>query len=671
MNVTKQLYQWDTGQKLTECTGIYVDFLIESEVYRVEVKDGTCIIPDELLQTPGRYKVWECMADNTLREFAFKVLPRPIPPNYVFTPTEQLTFEGLVQKETNKFNTNAIEKLNAYNANADNRVAEFNAQTEQIQTDVSELKSDLEYANKGLQTFRGLGNFQHYGLNPDGTFLSSQKYRVSNDDPMIFDRDLTISVATGFRWGYIPFVYGVAQSWTGWFVTPITIPKGTQFVVQIAKVSEITSETADVSEFLNAVTFSSGIGTFTNKANTIETAIGISNIETVWEQGGISETGGPNSDNARIRTGFLKIGDSSIEVNVANGYSAVIVQYDYSLEFLGGTSWKANKFEVQKIDNAVYFRVVLSRGMGSSAAISINEFTNVSINKKFVNLGERVANIEQTVNGGRYQYFGEKIPSKINSFDFQRLLTMSYDGSQETCQDIDIFGNYLFVTFSGLNAIKVYSLIDNTLIAEMSVDVQHGTGIQFSSEYYDLNDTMPLLYVGGWLSNTINVIRITNYNDIWSASIVKTLVISDTEGYYLAPSIDSVNNIMYCYGYKIGAISPTGNAMRLLKCDLSSLTDNGDGTYTPAILNRIETPYMGVMQGRKYYDGRLYVGFAETGTPHNCRLASIDVDTGQTMADIDLSVVTKLENEGVCYQINNNDITWYYSDYHNLFSLKF
>ena len=143
MNVTKQLYQWDTGQKLTECTGIYVDYLIGDEVYRVEITDGTCIIPDELLQTSGRYKVWECMADNTLREFAFKVLPRPIPPNYVFTPTEQLTFEGLVQKETNKFNTNAIEKLNAYNANADNRVAEFNAQTEQIQTDVSELKSDL------------------------------------------------------------------------------------------------------------------------------------------------------------------------------------------------------------------------------------------------------------------------------------------------------------------------------------------------------------------------------------------------------------------------------------------------------------------------------------------------------------------------------------------------
>lgn len=155
MNVTKQLYQWDTGQKLTECTGIYVDYLIGDEVYRVEIIDGTCIIPDELLQTSGRYKVWECMADNTLREFAFKVLPRPVPPNYVFTPTEQLTFEGLVQKETNKFNTNAIEKLNAYNANADNRVAEFNAQTEQIQADVSELKSDLvDYRDVRIATVK-------------------------------------------------------------------------------------------------------------------------------------------------------------------------------------------------------------------------------------------------------------------------------------------------------------------------------------------------------------------------------------------------------------------------------------------------------------------------------------------------------------------------------------
>lgn len=98
MNIEKKLYQWDTEQKLTGCTGLYVDFPIDNEVYRVETIDGTCIIPDELLQTSGGHKVYECMTNNTIRSFAFSVTPRPKPPDYVYTPTERLTFEGLVQR---------------------------------------------------------------------------------------------------------------------------------------------------------------------------------------------------------------------------------------------------------------------------------------------------------------------------------------------------------------------------------------------------------------------------------------------------------------------------------------------------------------------------------------------------------------------------------------------
>ena len=98
MNTEKKLYQWDTGQKLAGCTGLYVDFLIDNEVYRVETADGTCIIPDELLQTSGSHKVYECMTNNTIRSFGFNVKPRPMPPNYVYTPTEKLTLEGLAQR---------------------------------------------------------------------------------------------------------------------------------------------------------------------------------------------------------------------------------------------------------------------------------------------------------------------------------------------------------------------------------------------------------------------------------------------------------------------------------------------------------------------------------------------------------------------------------------------
>ena len=98
MKKNKILYQWDAGQKLTDCKGVFVDFVISGDVYRCDVVNGECIVPDELLQHPGKQTAYECMADNTLQEFVFSVVPRPLPPDYVYTPTEKLTFEGLVQK---------------------------------------------------------------------------------------------------------------------------------------------------------------------------------------------------------------------------------------------------------------------------------------------------------------------------------------------------------------------------------------------------------------------------------------------------------------------------------------------------------------------------------------------------------------------------------------------
>ena len=64
------------------------------------------------------------------------------------------TYDTNAEQHTSDYNRNAEQKLEAYNSNhtakvaeynqnADNRVAEFNSHTEQIHTDISELKSDL------------------------------------------------------------------------------------------------------------------------------------------------------------------------------------------------------------------------------------------------------------------------------------------------------------------------------------------------------------------------------------------------------------------------------------------------------------------------------------------------------------------------------------------------
>ena len=269
MNIEKKLYQWDTEQKLTGCTGLYVDFPIGNEVYRVETADGTCIIPDELLQTSGSHKVYECMTNNTIRSFAFSVTPRPKPPDYVYTPTERLTFEGLVQRvddavadmirraesgefdghtpvkgtdyfttgeiqqiqnevssgaigefksvvdtetetfntnaesklitynendvaKTGAYNTNASNKVTEYNSNAENKTAEFDTHTEQIQADISELKSDLGDIEKDFNKFLVPNNRNL--LNP--IYVKSDKYL--NDDGIAIDNS--------YGWGVSGFV---------------------------------------------------------------------------------------------------------------------------------------------------------------------------------------------------------------------------------------------------------------------------------------------------------------------------------------------------------------------------------------------------------------------------------------------------------------------------------
>ena len=330
MNIEKKLYQWDTGQKLTRCTGLYVDFPIDNEVYRVETIDGTCIIPDELLQTSGSHKVYECMTNNTIRSFAFSVTPRPKPPDYVYTPTERLTFEGLVQRvddavadmirraesgefdghtpvkgtdyfttgeiqqiqnevssgaigefksvvdtETETFNTNAESKLitynendvaktgayntnasdklddyntNAsnkvteYNSNAENKTAEFDTHTEQIQADISELKSDLTNLDGSVTNDIGISLENVFSVE---TILQNNNTAITNNNDGTYTVGTTDFGLTAF--GQITVVkagtyilYGVEKGHS--FLSAKTSTATQLYVNETGKDMEITLE---------------------------------------------------------------------------------------------------------------------------------------------------------------------------------------------------------------------------------------------------------------------------------------------------------------------------------------------------------------------------------------------------------------------------------------------
>lgn len=392
---------------------------------------------------------------------------------------------------------------------------------------------------KDKQSIRAFGNFQHYGLDLNGGFKMSEKFRVSNDDWIHFGRDITLHIKDGFKCG-IDVLSNGSVTWSGWKTGTFYIEAGTVFNLQIARTAEIYDVVADVEEFTNAIQ----INTF------------------------ISEL--------------------------------------------------ANKIGIQTTKP--------------------------------------------------YKYFGEQIPSKVHGYDFEKVLTMSYNGSSITSQDIEIFGDYLFVAFSGTEQIMVYNLGDKSLVATMPISTYHGSGMQFSADYYSSGDPFPLLYVGGDTSNKINVVRITN-NGTWSATSVKTLFIPFEHGYYASPSLDAKNRILYVYAHSENSAMPS--RMIISKWAINEETRNGDGTITPKFLGSCYSATAGTYQGHKYFGGRIYMGVSNTTSPHDSKLVAIDASTGDICTVVDMNPVTSSENEGVCYRISGNDVTWYYSDYFDVFKIKF
>ena len=93
-----RLFQWDVNQiLLVDPAAAYVDFSGE-ELIRVEAVNGEARIPDEWLQKDGLKTVWVCWSDNTRTAATVSVRWRPMPPSYVYTPTQKVTFDSLVER---------------------------------------------------------------------------------------------------------------------------------------------------------------------------------------------------------------------------------------------------------------------------------------------------------------------------------------------------------------------------------------------------------------------------------------------------------------------------------------------------------------------------------------------------------------------------------------------
>lgn len=100
-----ELWQWDTGRKLTvdaDCSQVHFSNKVFGRSIDVDVVDGVAIIPDILLQTDKDLNVWAFVgtAENGYTKISkvFEVNKRNKPADYVFTPLEQTTLGKIMER---------------------------------------------------------------------------------------------------------------------------------------------------------------------------------------------------------------------------------------------------------------------------------------------------------------------------------------------------------------------------------------------------------------------------------------------------------------------------------------------------------------------------------------------------------------------------------------------
>lgn len=209
-------------------------------------------------------------------------------------------------------------------------------------------------------------------------------------------------------------------------------------------------------------------------------------------------------------------------------------------------------------------------------------------------------------------------------------------------------GKVFWVSKNGNSTIPascyVFNLSDGSQALDTeSITVRSGHGNSISIDYPKLYASTaydpPVVYVNEIAS------------DLSEATHEKTLAITDG-CVSLDTCIDETNsNVLWTHGHGSNTTSPDENFIS--KWDLRQLTDNGDGTYTPRLIQSVKTPKpvtflpdsIFYLQGCTFHNGMLWYANGYAGSASKAYVVAVNPNTGAVMHVIDLE--TTAEPEGV------------------------
>ena len=247
-----------------------------------------------------------------------------------------------------------------------------------------------------------------------------------------------------------------------------------------------------------------------------------------------------------------------------------------------------------------------------------------------------MANGAYDVNGN--DIFGERDYSR-----YEQYVITNIGGS--VSQGCDIYGETLAV-WNGSNTVTLRDISTmNVIMTASATESNHGNDITFTDEFYSRADYYPLLFVNGTFFYRIDGNTLT---------LVRKIVLPTIDTYNLHYGNEIVGHFMYAMGYKNNYTYSAGNDIKIAIFDMSNLTDNGDGTFTPALVSSVNRDWLECIQGSSYHDGLLWIACGIGGNPGH--IYALEPSTGEIMVDINLTATGELE--GLAWAYNATD-GWY------------
>lgn len=509
---------------------------------------------------------------------------------------------------------------------------------EEIDSDITDLKSNLSYLDDGYASIDKLGLTWANGGLKSGNLRTDQPYRVSMTDVYTATKDIFVKIASGFKIGIHQFSDASTFSYDyGWKTNLVRIDSGTIFKMGIARVSENTSETADINKFISALKIYSDIGEYTLGNN--DELVSELAKSTAKESMTFTEV---DSSDITMVSGKL-IHKNNLVGNVFGDQSVGGSAYFYiectkgDVFEVGFRSRDADRYHIAFADSNNIILDAQVRGSGSNyiytdyvviapvgaTRLYVGSTSNVVPNTGGINTLKKgyydvakASVVGDFFTKGDHFYVGDRIDlTAKHGYTFKNIgivadhYTPSVTFLNTTAQGMGIYDGkaICFLKYGGL---IVWDLENQSVDLELVVSflsTAHCNSVSLG-DFYDSSDDFPLIYLSECLSATESkcfVIRLTG----GIATLIQTITYSNNDLIYTGPFdwiLDTDNGLISTYG-----ISSNGHTICTFALPSVSA---GDITLiaSDVIDSWLIEDYMGsysinVYQGHLLYNGMLFL----------------------------------------------------------------